>query len=90
MSSTHLHTACPARPHRWRVTWPQGDRVMAYLDHSTRRELIATVERELLASHSQTILDKGVCYRWGPPPSPSSAALTKPPSPLSRPQGSLC
>lgn len=37
----------------------QGDRVMAYLDHSTRRELIATVERELLASHSQAILDKG-------------------------------
>ncbi|CAB4006658.1 Cullin-4A, partial [Paramuricea clavata] len=37
----------------------ENDRLLHYLDHSTRKQLITCVEKQLLGKHSQSILQKG-------------------------------
>ena len=39
----------------------ESSRGNAYLDYSTRTPLINCVERQLIANHAQTLLDRGVC-----------------------------
>ncbi|XP_045139816.1 cullin-4A isoform X3 [Echinops telfairi] len=38
----------------------EGDRVITYLDHSTQKPLIASVEKQLLGEHLTAILQKGL------------------------------
>nr|XP_013809516.1 PREDICTED: cullin-4A [Apteryx mantelli mantelli] len=38
----------------------EGDRVITYLDHSTQKPLIASVEKQLLGEHLSAILQKGL------------------------------
>lgn len=39
----------------------EQERVVHYLDHSTRTPLVRVVETELLAKHTQQLLEKGAC-----------------------------
>jgi cullin-4 len=44
-----------------KILQDEGERLVQYLDSTTRRPLVGVLEEQLIAAHQQTVLEKGTC-----------------------------